>query len=228
MMRRKLPLPLAVGAGVVGAVIGLRLVSADVAMWQTHGFTVGPEMIFVAFMVALFAAAAFVLSNRLLNGPKLTHDEWTLFLRPTGAVPKTYRDAETVRLSPLKKALTRWGYNLHLEVCGGEAGTHAAPDTAELVGPRYQMRERRLKHGRLRFQMTPAQGDAPAWGTVEVDDISKGTYGELAQYLIYELGNLIPGVEFKRSFSSLSPEATATLAPQLPDRPHYLPRSAKA
>jgi hypothetical protein len=227
MIRRKLPLPMAVGAGFVGAVIALRLVRADVEMWQTHGFTTGPEMTFVVFMVVLFAAAAFVLSNRLLNGPKLTHDEWTLFLRATGVVPTTYRDVDTVRLSPLKQALARWGYDLHLEVCG-DAGTHAASDSAELVGPRYQVRERRLKNGRLRFQMTLAQGDAPAWGTVEVDDISKGTYSELAQYLIYELGNLIPGVEFKRSFSSLSPEATATLAPQLPDRPHYLPRSAKA
>jgi hypothetical protein len=143
-------------------------------------------------------------------------------LRPTGAVPNTYRDADTVRVAALKQALARWGYDLHFEVCG-DARRLAAPDSAELVGPRYQVREQRLKNGRLRFQITPVQGDAPAWGTVEVDDISKGTYGELAQYLIYELGNLIPGVEFKRSFSSLSPEAAATLALQLPDRPHYLP-----
>jgi hypothetical protein len=75
---------------------------------------------------------------------------------------------------------------------------------------------------RVTFHLVPAGGDKPSWGSVEVDDTSKGTYGELALYLIYELGRLIPGIEFKRSFNSLTPEAAATLAPQLPERPHYL------
>jgi hypothetical protein len=56
-------------------------------------------------------------------------------LASDGRGPETYRDANMVRLAPLKEALARWGYGLHFEVSAGDAGTHAAPDSAELVGP---------------------------------------------------------------------------------------------
>lgn len=49
-------------------------------------------------------------------------------------------------------------------------------------------------------------------------------YAELALYLIVAVGELIRGSEFKETFSSLSPESTEWLRPQLPDAPRALSR----
>jgi hypothetical protein len=64
--------------------------------------------------------------------------------------------------------------------------------------------------------------DGPGAGEVDVTDTSSGKYEELAQFTIVALGRLFRGTTFKESFSSLTPESTEWLEPQLPDRPRTL------
>ncbi len=59
-------------------------------------------------------------------------------------------------------------------------------------------------------------------GLVEAIDARGELYEELAKYALYEIGRLVPGMTFRGSWSSLTPESTETLAPQLPDRPLQL------
>jgi hypothetical protein len=173
--------------------------------------------------VALYFVLAYLVIGRLLKGKRLQREEWTLILRPGGTLPESYRDRPVIHLSQLKEKLARWGYDLSFRLQTAD-GDYPVSETTALCGPRFRVEERRCRRGRLYFQLMPRAVDAPGWGSVEVDDNSQGTYGELALYLIFELGLLIPGMEYKRSFDSLTPENTAILEPQLPARPHYLPR----
>ncbi len=190
-------------AAASGGALGWWLVRGDVRMWERFGFTAGPEFTFMVFLALVFGAIAWWLTRRLLHGPKLTNDTWTLYLHTPMAQPP--------KPSDLRAALERWGYQLEL----------LPEDT--LFGVPLRVRDRRLAHGGLLLELKLPDGDDHLLGTISVEDIPKGTYGELAQYLIFELGKLVPGVQFRRTFSSLSPEDAATLEPQLPDRPHYLP-----
>jgi hypothetical protein len=155
--------------------------------------------------------------RRRLFLPRDAREDFSLRVYPDGSA-----SSGALRLDALRAALVRRGYEPGFFL--GDEGEQAAPLDTLLSGIVVRVRDPRLRRGgvTLRVPQLPVQ-DA-AWASVEVADTERGAYEELALYLIYELGKLIPPVEYKRSFSSLCLESTDTIEPLLPDHPHGLPR----
>ena len=166
--------------------------------------------------LASIAIIVYVLRRRLFL-PQDVREEFSLRIYPDDKAA-----GGALQLEALSVALARRGYEPKFFL--GDQGDEAAPLDTRLSGIVVRVRDRRLGRGvvTLRLPQLPVQ-DA-AWASVEAADTQRGAYEELALHLIYELGKLIPPVEYKRSFSSLSLESTETIEPLLPDRPHGLRR----
>jgi hypothetical protein len=141
-----------------------------------------------------------------------SREDFSLLVHPTANAD--------VRADALRAALVRHGYEPEL-LRGDEGHDRVAPD-ALLSGLVVRVRDRRLPRGTVTLKMPPLPVSEPTWAAVDVKDTDRGAHEELALHLIYELGKLIPPLEYKRSFSTLSLEATDTIEPLLPDRPHGL------
>jgi hypothetical protein len=204
---------LTIAAAAAGLALGWHLVRADVELWQSYGLSAVPEWKFVVFLGLVCAVAVYLLSRRLLLGPRLSHESWILtWQHPVG---------RRVEIETLRAALRRHGYDLTFST--DEQRTPVDPSTA-LVGPRLVVRERTARHGELIVQIG-GPVDAPRMGAVDSHDAGRGTYHELAMFLMHEVGHVLPGAEWKPADSALSPEPTSKIEPLLPDRPRALPRT---
>ncbi len=130
-----------------------------------------------------------------------------------------------LRLEAVSDALARRGYEPRFFL--GDEGDEAAPLDTRLSGVVVRVRDLRL--GRGARDVLAACRSCPCKRRrglrSKPPTPQRGAYGRASLlYLIYELGKLIPPVEYKRSFSSLSLESTDTIEPLLPDHPHGLPR----
>src|SRR5262245_353731 len=99
-----IPILIALAAAVAVGVASWFVVVADVKRWSEGGFTVGPEMKFVFFFGALGGGVAFLLSRRLLRGPKIVRKSWML------NVPRAQNNGPTV--ADLIGRLEARGYQL--------------------------------------------------------------------------------------------------------------------
>jgi hypothetical protein len=204
--RRRIPVLLAFALGVAAWHLGLWLVEGDLAERQAVGYTGRGQYRFVVLLSLGTAVLAYWSSRRFLFGPRLTLNEGWAVYRPPDA------DAELPSIDALMQALARHGYKPQLSPL-----TDAEPGEA-----RWLLRHEGMSHGGVLVDLRRLRTDGV--GLVEASDTSRGVYPEMAQYAIYELGRLAPGLRYRGAFSSLSAESTETLEPQLPDRPHYLPR----
>jgi hypothetical protein len=113
------------------------------------------------------------------------------------------------------------GHGYRLEALASDSdGNPSAPlaPTTPLLGPDLWLRVAGRRGG-VRVRLYPSQGT----GEVDSADGSSGLYEELGQFTILSLGELLRGLTFKQSFSSLSAETVEWLRPQLPERPRHLP-----
>jgi hypothetical protein len=159
------------------------------------------------------------LGRRRFFLPRDVREDFSLRLYPDG--DGTTSSSE-LRLEAVSDALARRGYEPRFFL--GDEGDEAAPLDTRLSGVVVRVRDPRLGRGAVTLRVPQLPLQDAAWASVEAADTQRGAYEELALYLIYELGKIIPPVEYKRSFSSLSLEPTDTIEPLLPDRPHGLPR----
>lgn len=159
------------------------------------------ELIWVVALAS--ALAVYWAMKRALLGPKLVREDWALYRAP-GDV--------SISLDAILQPLQRHGYR---PVLTGVVGADGAPDHAVL-------RQEGVRHGGVAIDLR-ALGSRGV-GLIEASDTGNGMYEEMAKYAIYELGKIIPGLTFRGALSALTAESTDTLEPQLPDRPHCLPR----
>ena len=165
------------------------------------GARVGPQFSFVIFGGLFAGGVAYVVTRRLQSGPELIRDEWIL-MRDETAPPQ---------LPTVKELVDRLAaYGFAPTVLAGDQ-----PATT-LWQTKLTLRDPALGPGELRCELgsvTP-----PFFATVEIDDNEEARYGTLANCLLFELGELIPGLRWKRTFSNLPEEPTAELAQLLPPR----------
>jgi hypothetical protein len=180
----------------------MALVHSDLAERQAVGFSGSGQYRFVVFLTLLFGVGAYLLSRRLLLGPTLKRDSWAVYWEP-GEIG--------VSLEALIAPLRRYGYDPTLSPLEGEGSVGADHGL---------LRQQGIKHGGVTIDLRGLS--QLGCGLVEAIDTRGELYEELAKYVLYELGRLIPGLTFRGSWSSLTPESTETLAPQLPDRPLQL------
>ncbi len=191
-------------AAVIGRNLGMALVHDDLVARQAVGFSGSGQYRFVVFLTLLCGVSAYLITRRLLLGPTLKRESWAVYRQP-GAIG--------ISLEALIAPLRRHGYTPTLSPLEGELsiGTDHA-----------LLRQQGVRHGGV---MIDLRGLAQqGCGLVEAIDARGELYEELAKYALYEIGRLVPGMTFRGSWSSLTPESTETLAPQLPDRPLQLRR----
>jgi hypothetical protein len=172
--------------------------------------------------LAVGLAASVLPSYLLLNhGPSHTRS-YTLFVSTAPVEPGGYREAQRPTLGALLEKLGALGYRLEALAADADGNPTSALDaSAPLCGPVIWLRLAGAApyQGGVRLRMP----EGPGAGEVDATDTPSGRYEELAQYTIVALGRLFRGTTFKESFSSLTPESTEWLEPQLPDRPRALP-----
>lgn len=217
----RLPWLVALAAGLTGAVVGWLLVERDVRVWAAGGFTAGPELEFVVFLIALSVALGYFVTRRILVGPKLSRDEWSVYF-------PTEDERVEARLVSLVERLTRLGYQPDVSLVDqdGRAGAPASP-AIELAGAQLYLREQRAsgRNAHLVLRIAPSlPGQRGGMGIVEVHDGPSGLYDEMGRFLIIALGELLPGLTFHRSSSTLTPEPAESMRLVLSDAPDKLPR----
>jgi hypothetical protein len=210
--RSKLSARLAAAVAFVLFFLAWFVVRGDVKLWESAGWTAGPEMGFVIFLPVAGALATFYLARRVLDGPSLSRTSYSLgFPGPVDA-----------RVSQLSQILEKRGYRLDLFELddAAEPIRPAAPDRSlgglqlGLVAPARQL-------GRARVVLRLSEGQ-PGVGLVESEDTPAGFYDELAQYVLAALAELVPGITYKGAGSALDAEAAESLRTLLPERPSQL------
>ncbi|MEO6951645.1 MAG: hypothetical protein ABI321_07520 [Polyangia bacterium] len=107
--------------------------------------------------------------------------------------------------------------------------TLPVPALVELVGPLEKWGYRPIvignvltlqgvRHGGLTLDLATLSS---GYASLEIADTGNDRYTELANYTMYELGRLAPGMTYRDGFSPLSAESTDNLEPLLPDRPLF-------
>ena len=167
----------------------------SVASVLVGGFKVGRETSFYIFAGLFAAGLVYLLVHRLINGPELDRDEWILIRKDTSR-PEPLPTAQM-----LERRLQRHGFAVTIS-------------GSDLWKKRVSMTDAKLGHGELRLEL--GNGVAPFFGTVEIDDNPRATYAVLATCVIFELGELISDLAFKRTYSTLVEEPTHELAQLLP------------
>ncbi len=216
--RSKLPLWLGL---VVVPVVGA--IAWSIAVPRARGFEEAGVIVegpykFVAFFAVFAGAAVYIAARRLLDGPAVRSDEFALDF---GGKPAPL-------LAELQERLARLGYRLRyasLDDAGAETGP-ASPGQP-LVGTPLSITEASVRARQAGIVLRVAQPNPEhnGLGLIEVRDTA-GTYDELGQYLLVALGELLPGLRFKRLASGMEAEEPAAIAAVLPERPFHLPRSS--
>jgi hypothetical protein len=179
------------------AALGVTMLVGFVVERILGGLKVGRDTAFLIFGALFAGAFTFYLVRRLINGPDLERDEWIL-LRPVATRP------EALSVAALTERLVKYGY----------APTFSSP---ELWQQKVTVTDPKLGKGELRFEIGVAT--PPFFGTVEIDDNPHAKYGDFATCFLFELGELIGDVTFKRTYSTLPEESTKELRALLPGEP---------
>jgi len=175
--------------------------------------------------VGMCGAAAFFLgflvSLRVIRGPRRDERSWMLSMEQVVPTATSYRDAAPPSVQDLVDKLKARGYQLHTGRVD-EAGAPVAggDDRDPLVGSAVELRDDRAGARIVVRVSQRAAGEGGGLGMVTaVERGSKRTSEELALFAIVELADLLPGMRYKDSDSALPPDDTAMLRASLPDRP---------
>jgi hypothetical protein len=176
----------------------------------------GPAKVGLALFLGgplLLAAATFALLWRLgREGPPPT----TVHQYPVSAPGSTGR-----RAGELLVRLSDRGYQLEATVIG-DAGDDTGPLGSEepLLGAAFRLRERRAdpEAGGVVIRLHKGEGDSLR-GLVEAIDAGPGLYDEMANFVLYNLGELIPELEFQALGQKPGWLASGDLAADLPAIP---------
>jgi hypothetical protein len=204
------PVLIALFAAVAVGLAAWFAVRGDVKRWSEGGFTVGPEMKFVFFFAGLAGGIVFLLSRRLLRGPKIVRMSWLL------SVPGAQGEGPTV--GDLVGRIEARGYRLsatQADVLGVATGEIAR--RTPLANVSLRIADARL--GGPEAGVIVQIGAQTGIASVESLDTRGTACQELATYVIAELDALLPGVTYTQSGSTLSANAAADLRALLPSRP---------
>jgi hypothetical protein len=158
------------------------------------------------------------LAWRALVGPPLERVEWTLIF-PAGAQARP-------RIGDLLGRLERLGYALDAARLD-DAAAPVGPVVREepLAGASLQLVERSAgaRRGRVVVRVPPERDDGgESLGFLDLHGALDGPHDELARFLVATLGELWPGLTFKRMDSALEAEPAASIRDELPERPRHL------
>lgn len=165
------------------------------------------------FIMPLFPAlAAWLVSRRLLDGPKVQRDDLVVFFSLVGgAVP---------RVADLLAGLAAAGYTPRaFQVDERLQPTAPATGLEPLLGTKFLVQEPRARARRGFLRLALSAGPKGT-GVIEVSDTEKGLYAEMATYVVRDLASLLPDVRFRRINSALPPEVGREM--KLPPRPVQL------
>ena len=221
---------IALGLGAVVALVagGVTwvLVRRDVERWGEAGFTVGPELKFVAFFSVLAWIVAFFVARRVIGGMAIRKREWMLIVPRIELRADGYREAGAPTIERLVEALGKHGYRLRFEGADVDGTPRGHIDArTELAGAVVWLGDERLGASPAGVVLRigePVDGASSSLGTVESRDARGEGNEELAIFVIAELDALIPGVSYKPSDSVLTPDDAADLRATLPERPRAI------
>ncbi|HZS41794.1 MAG TPA: hypothetical protein VFF06_33425 [Polyangia bacterium] len=199
-----------IGAIMLGSAIGGYLLGGPLGV---------PPLAFAGFALIVSLLPAYAILNRAAGPGK----SYSLFVPATAPQAGGYRSADALTVAPLVERLAKLGYRLEVALVDSSGRpAAAAPESTPLLGPALELRQAGARRGTGHVALRlPERG---GMGSVDVVDTPHGPHGELALYLILAVGELVRGAQFKETFSSLSPESTEWLRPQLPDAPRALRR----
>jgi len=189
------------------ALIALAVAVAVTFVWRAFY----DDVVHVVPFALAVGGAAYAAVRERARGPEPRREEWALNAADFGAG----------RVDDVRRGLEQHGYDISID------GVHAGP-TQPLAGVCLGLRDRRHPAPgaglTLLLPRVPAPGQQPGFGllTVVYPDANDGTYAEMAQYLIAVLGELVPGLRFKRVSSDRPPEPAAALRAKLPRRPRNM------
>lgn len=175
--------------------------------------------------VGMFGAAGFflgyIVSFRLMRGPRRDERSWMLSLEQVLPSATSYREAAAPSVSDLVGRLKAKGYTLETGRVD-EAGAPVAggDDRDPLPGTAVELVDRRAGARVILRVSQRAAGEGGGLGMVTaIERGGKRASEELALFAIVELAALLPGLKYKDTDSALPPDDTEMLRASLPDRP---------
>jgi hypothetical protein len=190
------------------ALIALAVAVAVTFVWRAFY----DDVVHVVPFALAAGGAAYAGVRERARGPEVWREEWALNATEFGAG----------RVDDVLRGLEQHGYDISVD------GIHASP-TQPLAGVCLRLRDRRHPAPAAGLTLllpgVAAPGQQPGFGllTVVYLDANDGTYAEMAQYLIAVLGELVPGLRFKRVSSDMPLGPAAALRAKLPRSPRHLP-----
>lgn len=178
--------------------------------------------------VGMFGAAGFflgyVVSFRLMRGPRRDERSWMLSLEQVLPSATSYREAAAPSVKDLVGRLEAKGYKLETgRVDEAGAPVPGGDDRDPLPGTAVELVDRRAGARVILRVSQRAAGEGGGLGMVTaIERGGKRASEELALFAIVELAALLPGLEYKDVDSALPPDDTEMLRASLPDRPAAL------
>jgi hypothetical protein len=212
-----LPVAVAIACGAAACAIAYAAAGNDVdnvGDWR-HG-----ALRFIGFAGALGVFGGYLVTARLVRGPRLARDGFTLTYRRIEPKPDGYRALETLQVKDLLAGLREVGYEPRAEACDELGNRRGKLDEGEaLAGTNVAVVEPRV-HGWIRVELPiPAAGMARGMGLVEIWSSGGTSAEELAMFAMRVLGTLVDGLSAARESSVTTPDPIATVTSGLADRP---------
>jgi hypothetical protein len=226
---RSVAIPVAVGAvlAIAALLVANGLVRDDVERKASAGFFSMREHYFVGMCAALAFALGYLLTRRLMRGPRLGRRSWMLSMGQVVPATTSYREAAPPSVQDLIDRLEAVGYQLsvrRVDEAGTVIGTSDGRDP--LTGRAVILRDERLgpaETGVIVRVSERAAGEGGGLGEVTaVDRFGEEGCEELAMFTICQLAELLPGLKYKPTDSSLEPDVVDMLRASLPDRPRTI------
>ena len=175
--------------------------------------------------VGLCGAGAFFLgylvSLRVLRGPRREERSWMLSVEQVLPAATSYREAAAPSVKDLVDRLTARGYRIATRRVD-EAGAPVAggDDRDPLAGAAVELVDERAAARVVVRVSERAAGEGGGLGMITaVERGGRRSSEELALFAIVELAGLLPGLRYKDADSALPPDDTEMLRASLPDRP---------
>ncbi len=179
---------------------------------------------FVGMIGAAAFFVGFLVSHRILRGPRREERSWMLSVEQVVPSATSYRDAAAPSVADLVARLAARGYQLSTSrVDQAGAPVAGGDDRDPLPGTAVELVDQRARARVLLRVSQRAAGEGGGLGIVTaVEQGGKRASEELALFAIVELAGLLPGLRYKDADSALPPDDTEMLRASLPDRPAAL------
>ncbi len=224
MAEMLLPALVAAVLAILATVVAQKLVAP--AIERKGGWYSRWDQSFVGMIGAATFFLGFLAMRRFTRKPHAEERTWLLRVDRVVPTATSYREASPPTVQDLVDRLARHGYVLQAMQVGEDRVRRGAADPrAPLAGAMFDLCDARLPGGtRVVVHVNErAAGEGGGTGTVTAIEGGRKQAGEeLALFAIRELGQILPGLEYKDIESALTPDSTEMLGAALPDRPRSL------